>query len=388
MNFTVFSPRPIRLVFALMAVGSLEVTAQSQVPFQQIAADPLRVEELVKTFPELEKGRGFLVAAQVLLQRGDLARAESSLDKAGSIAESLKDPDLIGRCCMMRGGVAEMKGDLVGASKQWDIAAQRFDECRQFQGVLEASSRKAIAEERQGRHVDSIKTLAFLRDVAVRENLPDMLAEASAQKARLHVILTQTKEAKESYAIADQILRPAGTPPDLARLDTLNAGILGLEGQNDEALKLLDKSFKFYASNNNSYLAGNCRYNGALILQTLKKPDESNAWLSDAIYYYSAGGQPGGVANAIAAQGGNYLEMNSPAVAETLLQQAYRMHQIGGNSLRKAEVNIALARCYQRMGLIEKVEPALLKAAEFFNASGLEERGKSLIATVRAEAKK
>lgn len=373
------------MCFSLAFSAAGKVSAE--VPSQQIAADPLRTEEFVKNLPELDQGRGFLVAGQILLQRGDLARAEFYLDKAAAIAEAVQDADLIGRSSLMKGIIAEAKGDLADASKQWGIAAMRFNECGQFQGLQEASSRKAVAEERQGRYVDSIETLAFLRDVAFRENLPDILAEASAQKARLHVILTQKREAEESYVIADQILRPAGKPADLARLDTLKAGILGLEGKNDEALKLLDRSFKFYVSSKNSSMAANCRYNGALIFHEQKKPEESNVWLSDAIYHYAAAGQPGGVANAIAAQGGNYLEMNSPVVAEALLQQAYRMQEIGGNLLRKAEIKVALARSYQMLGMIEKVEPALSQASEFFSASGLEKRGKSLIENVRSENK-
>lgn len=359
--------------------------ASAQVPMQRITADPLQTENLVKDLPKVDQGSGLIVAAQVLLQRGDLANGSSYLDKANVIAESLGNPDLIGRCSLLKGVIAESKGDLRGASELWGTAAIRFDESKQFEPMHEATTRKAVVQERQGLYLDAVETLKFSQTVAIRENLLDILADASAQRARLHLILAQLPEAKESYMIAEQLLRPTGKPLEMARLDTLNAGILGLEGKNDEAIPLLDKAFKFYVAANNIYLAGNCRYNGALMLRELKKYEESNSWLSDSIYYYSAGGQPGGVANALAAQGGNFLYLKKPEVAEALLQQAYRIQEIGGNKMRKAEIKIALARSYQNMGMAEKVEPALSEAAEYFKAVGQEERGDALIAELRSE---
>ena len=379
--------RELAFAICLSLTIGLAYTSTAQVPTQQIAADPLQTDELVKDLSDLDQSTGLLIAAQILLQRGDLANGVSYLDKASVIAEGLSNSDLLGRCSLLKGVVAESKGDLKGAAQSWGVAAVQFDESKQFEALHEANTRKAVVQERQGLYLDAVETLKYSQTVASRENLSAILADASAQKARLHLILAQLREAKDSYMTAEQLLRPAGKANDIARLDTLNAGILNLEGKNDEAIPLLDKAFKFYVSTNNIFLAGNCRYNGALMLQKQKKYDESNSWLSDSIYYYAAGGQPGGVANALAAQGGNFLDLERPAVAEALLQQAYRIQEIGGNMMRKAEIKIALARSYQNMGVPAKVEPALSLAAEYFKATGQEERGKALIAEVRAEKK-
>jgi tetratricopeptide (TPR) repeat protein len=316
-----------------------------------------------------------LVASQALLQRGDLGSAKFFLEKATVIAETEDDPDLIGRCYLSRGILADSQGHTDDSIRFFGVASESFAKVRQFDGLLETATRKAIAEERQGRVTAAIETLTFLQMESMAGGNEKAVAEASAQKCRLHTILKQLPEAKEAFGIASGLSKEHDKPSDLARLDMLEAGILDMEGNAERAVETYNKAFKFYSGNRGNVAAANCRFNAALILSGQGHHEKSNALLIDAAFYYAQSGSPTGAANAIGAQGANYLAMKNLPVAKVLLEQAAVMHELGGNMMRAAENQILLGILYRQLGNENTSEIHLSKAVDLFKRCGLEEEG-------------
>ncbi len=375
----------IRLLL-LSVFFSLLVRAQDQETMLGILANPRDVEQAIQDLDADGKCLCLAFASQLLVQRGDLESAERLLTKAVAIAreEEARNPSLMGRCSFMQGVLAEARGDLEQARDFFGRAAVSLAKTRQYEGLLDAGTRKAVVEEKQGRLPAALETLAFLQEEGIAGNNQRVLGEASAQKARLHSILHQLPEARQAFIIANSILGPKGTPEEIARLDTIEARILGMEGSFSESVELYEKSFKFYIHDRKPAEAANCRFNAALILGGQGELDESNKLLGEATFYYAQGGSATGVANAIGSQGVNYLAMKNFPVARILLLQAVAMHELGGNMMRAAESQIILGSLNRQIGNVDESEDYLERAMEFFKKCGLEEEGKRRCEAVRA----
>lgn len=343
--------------------------------FSEIASHPLRVEEFIKDLTGEDRCMGLLVASQSLLQRGDLDSAKAFLEKATQIAKSKDNAVLIGRCYSLRGMAADTQGKSDDSIHFYGIAAKSFAEIRQYDALLEVASRKAVAEERQGRIPAAIETLSFLQWEAMAGGSEKTLAEASAQKCRLHSIIRELPEAREAFVIASGLLKPQGNASDLARLEMLEAAILGMEGNAERAVEMYSSAFKFYSGIRDNLNAANCRFNAALVLSNLNKHDESNNFLIEAAFHYALSGSATGTANSIGSQGANYLAMNNLPVAKVLLEQAAAMQTLGGNMMRAAENQIMLGDLHRQLGSEKKSEIHLTKAVELFKNCGLEQEG-------------
>ena len=369
----------------LITMVPLIALAQDQKTLSSIAADPGQTEQIIQELGPADKCSGLMFASQVLMQRGDLESADRFLIKAEVIAEAEggKNPSLIGRCTLLQGASAEAQGKIDEARVQFGHAVASFAKARQYDGLLEASTRMAVLEERRGRLPAAIETLAFLQQEALAGGNQKVFAEASAQKSRLHSILKQLPEAKAAFAIANSFLGPSGTPADIARLDMLEAGVLGLEENFPGAVRLLEKSFKFYSTNRNPVQAANCRFNAGLILAGQGQFVDSNKLLVEAAFYYAQSGSPTGTANAIGSQAGNYLTMKNLPVAEAMLGQAAAMHELGGNMMRAAEDQIMLGALSRQRGNKAESEIHFEKATGLFKRCGLEEEGPKRSKAVR-----
>ncbi|MGL4399891.1 MAG: hypothetical protein ACRCXD_08480 [Luteolibacter sp.] len=348
---------------------------QDQKIFSDIAINPLRVEDLVKNLKDVDRCMGLLVASQALLQLGDFDSAKVFLEKATKIAKSGDHANLMGRCYLMRGMAADAQGLSDDSIRFFGVAATSFAKIRQYDALLEVTSRKAVAEERQGRIPAAIETLSLLQTEAVAGGSEKTLAEASAQKCRLHSIIRQLPEAREAFGIASSLLKPQGRAFDLARLEMLEAAILGMEGNTDRAVKMYDSAFKYYSGIRDNLNSANCRFNAALIQSSRGNHDYSNILLIEATFHYALNGSATGTANAIGSQGANHLAMNHLSAAKVLLEQAAVMHDLGGNMMRAAENQILLGDLHRRLGSQKVSEVHLTKAVELFGKCGLEQEG-------------
>lgn len=363
-----------RSILLLIALISL-CTAQENKILSDIATNPLEVEKVIENLKPADRCMGLLFASQALMQKGDLALAEGFLVKATEIAAAEDNPDLMGRSYYSRGMVAENLGKSDDSIRFYGKAAEAFAKIKQYEALLETASRKAVAEERQGRIPAALETLTLLQMEALAGGGEKALADASVQKCRLHTILNQLPEAKQAFGLADSLLKPQGKPADLARLDMLEAGILGMEGKADRAVEMYNTAFRFYAGDREYAIAANCRFNAAIILSGEGKHERSNALLVEAAFHYAQSGSPTGTANAIAMQGANYLDMRNLAVAKVLLEQGAAMQEMGGNLMRAGESQFLLGVLQRHLGDAKASEMHLAKATDYFRKCGLEEEG-------------
>lgn len=351
-------------ILILAALSSI-CAGQDQKIFSEIANNPLRVEEFTQDFTGIDKCKGLLFASQSLLQRGDLDSAKDFLEKATKIAESEENAEIVGRCYAMRGMVADAQGKSDDSIRYFGAAAHSFAKIRQYDELMEVASRKAVAEERQGRIPAAIETLSFLQKEAVEGGSEKALAEASAQKCRLYSIIRQLPEARVEFDIASGLLKPQRKAPDLARLEMLEAAIFGLEGNTGRAVTMYDSAFRFYSGSQKG------------------QHDQSNTLLVEAAFHYALGGSATGTANSLGSQGANYLAMNQLSVARVLLEQTAVMHEMGKNMMRAAENQILLGDLHRRLGSQETSEIHLKMAVELFKNCGLEEEGMKRIRRTR-----
>jgi tetratricopeptide (TPR) repeat protein len=365
----------MKYLFLLILVFTSVCKGQNEKIFSEISTNPLQVEGLIKDLIGADRCIGLLVASQSLLQRSDLDSAKAYLQKATEIAESEGNAELTGRCYAMRGMVADAQGKSDDSIRYFGAAAIAFAKIRRYDELTEVASRKAIAEERQGRIPAAIETLLFLQTEAMAGGSEKTLAAASTQKCRLHSIIRQLPEARVEFDIASGLLKPQGKASDLARLEMLEAAIFGLEGNTDRAVKMYDSAFRFYSGIRENLTAANCRFNAGLILSQKEQHDRSNTLLVEAAFHYALGGSATGTANSLGSQGANYLAMNNLPVARVLLEQTAVMHELGGNMMRSAENQILLGDLYRRLGNQETSEIHLTKAIELFKKCGLEQEG-------------
>lgn len=341
-----------------------------------ISERPEEVEEIIKGLPDDAKCIGLMSAAMTLIQRGDFVPAERLLKQAEQIAirEEGRDPALLGRCSFFQGKVAETLGK-GNAIEFFGRASISFARVRQYEMLMASSGAKAVLEEKQGRVPAAILSLEFARGSAALGKHRPTVAEASAQLSRLHSILRQSPEARESFETARDILKPGGTPGDLARLGMLEAAILDMEGKAAAALKLLEKSFLYYSGNREPGIAANCRFNAGLILSKQADIEGSNKLLVEAAFFYAQSGSATGVANAMGQRGNNYLALGDISAAKALILQASVMHEMGGNLMRTAESKLSLGELERKQGRTKESDQYLKSAADLYERCGLKEEG-------------
>lgn len=342
------------------------VAASPAVPVLDLP--PVGIEK-IRAMDATQRADAALLAAAYWVQQKEFGYAEAYLACAEALPEAERErvPDLAGRVGLLRGDIAYLGGDVAGALKRFQRAAEQLSAPGREDVLLAVLIRKEGTEHAHGHLVDGLQTAARIIDLAEAKGNRLLVGQYSYERGMMFFKLGRVEEADRAARRAWEIFTELAFTSGLAECDKLLGNLCGARGEVVKALAHYEAGFAVFKATGNHLEAANCRFNAAQVYMGQGKDELADVFLDEALILFTQAGSVGGVGLCHYSKGVMALQAGDFLKAEKALRTAERMFVEKQNVHRLAQTKRALGDLYRRRGDVSKAVDYFTEADELLD---------------------
>jgi tetratricopeptide (TPR) repeat protein len=314
--------------------------------------------------------------AEDAVKAGNFTKALESVTAALSLAEANQQPQLAGMAYGWRSQIRFQLGDVPEAISDLQHAAKAMEMAGGYVQAIGALDEKSALEEGIGNMTAAEASLVAARKLASTHALNEEGTAIACSLVRLYVRMG--KKGAAELALADAESGPPTNDKGKGRLLLSRARYNSAFGDKGEALAAYKEAVPILLMTGDFSEAANAQYNQAVQLGEMKRFDEAETLLDEAVVNFSRVGSLGGAGMASSLKAWHLIEQDRLDAAETVLKQADKILRSANFVASLAENEMRYAYYWRKRNDPAKSREFGESAAILFEKMGAVDQARSL----------